>query len=320
MEKPVVSVCLITYNHEKYIEEAIESVLMQELDVPFEICIGEDDSSDQTRSICQSYAKRFPEKIKLFLRDRGTVIYKGGRPTGIYNFLETLKACSGEFIAILEGDDYWNYSHKLKEQIDFLRLNPEWSGCGHDCIVNEGDVSDESVPAIKKQTVRFTPINLLDVLSQGSQLPTASLLFRRSSIFPLPAWYMQEPSDWKLEVALLLKGELHKLDVTWSTYRIHPSGVYSGEKAIHQLNYRRRQAKELLSIKSFGKPEKGALRSYLAHTYRKYYPQLASQRPVQAVQLLLKFVVLSDMHFWIKIKHFSKTFFQILLRSEKNVN
>lgn len=287
---------------------------MQKLDVPFEICIGEDSSSDRTRSICEDYARQYPELIKLFRRNRDTVIFKDGKATGVFNFLETLKACSGEFIALLEGDDYWVDPHKLQAQLNLLRENQSWSGCGHACLIDDGALPPQKSEINDPQG--FESIELLDVLSNGSQLPTASILFRRSGLFPLADWYENEPSDWKLEAALLLKGELCKLKATWSVYRIHPLGVYSGENALHQLRYRERQASDLRRIPGLGKNHILAIRRYLAHTYRQYYPAFAQENPLRATYYLLKFVQFSDMNLMVKGKHFIKIFFRILFRKE----
>lgn len=90
-ETPLVSVKMITYNHEPYIAQAIEGALMQKTDFPYEILIGEDNSSDGTREICKRYADEYPDKIRLFLNDRKNVIYINGRPTVRWNFVNLLK-------------------------------------------------------------------------------------------------------------------------------------------------------------------------------------------------------------------------------------
>ncbi|MGI9517093.1 MAG: glycosyltransferase family 2 protein, partial [Pirellulaceae bacterium] len=110
---PLVSVCMITYNHAPYIARALDSVICQETSFPFEICLGEDESSDGTREICEEYARRYPDLIRMFCRSRNDVIYVDGHATGRFNLLETLKSCRGKYIALLEGDDYWCHPQKL---------------------------------------------------------------------------------------------------------------------------------------------------------------------------------------------------------------
>jgi len=112
------SVCMITYNHERYIAQAIESVLMQKTNFAFELVIGEDFSTDRTREICISYKRRYPEKINLILNEKNLGM--------IPNFVNTVHQCKGEYIALLEGDDYWTNPYKLQKQVDFLENNPDY--------------------------------------------------------------------------------------------------------------------------------------------------------------------------------------------------
>lgn len=123
--QPVVSVCIITYNHAAYIAECLDSVLMQETDFPYEIIVGEDDSTDGTREICKAYAEKHPDKIRLFLRYRKDVIYINGKKTGRFNYIENLKVARGRYIATSDGDDYWLVKDKLQWQCDFMEEHLE---------------------------------------------------------------------------------------------------------------------------------------------------------------------------------------------------
>lgn len=129
-----VSVRITTYNHAPYIRQAIEGVLMQQTDFNFELCIGEDDSTDGTREICKEYAAKYPDKVRLFLRQKKDKIYVNGRMTGKYNSRQTLKACRGKYIAALEGDDFWIDPKKLQIQFDFMEANPGLMMCGTRCL------------------------------------------------------------------------------------------------------------------------------------------------------------------------------------------
>jgi len=113
-----VSVCMITFNHEAFIAQAIESVLMQETDFDIELVIGEDCSSDDTGRICLDYQKKHPERIKLLLGERNLGM--------ILNFLRTFRACDGKYVAFCEGDDFWTDHHKLQKQVNFLEHNPDF--------------------------------------------------------------------------------------------------------------------------------------------------------------------------------------------------
>lgn len=124
MKDPKLSVILITYNHEKYIRRALDSVLSQETDFPFEVVIGDDCSPDDTKNIIKEYRNNYPEQIRLVHREKNT-----GRPT--LNVYETTMKCRGEYLAYLEGDDYWTDTKKLQKQVDFLESHPEYIACTH---------------------------------------------------------------------------------------------------------------------------------------------------------------------------------------------
>lgn len=119
---PLVSVHMITYNHEPYIRQAIEGVLMQKTDFEFELVIGEDCSQDKTREICFEYQKKYPEKIRVLWwhENVSRLGGNGGRVT---------VRCRGELIAFCEGDDYWTDPLKLQKQVDVMRKYPEVGVC-----------------------------------------------------------------------------------------------------------------------------------------------------------------------------------------------
>ena len=119
---PVVSVNMITYNHEPYIRQAIEGVMMQKTDFEFELVIGEDCSQDKTREICFEYQKKFPDKIRV-LWWHENVSKLGG------NSRRVRAHCRGEFIALCEGDDYWIDPLKLQKQVDVMRKYPNVGFC-----------------------------------------------------------------------------------------------------------------------------------------------------------------------------------------------
>jgi glycosyltransferase involved in cell wall biosynthesis len=127
-----VSVVVITYNHEQYIRQALDSILMQNVSFAFEILIGDDCSTDQTAEIIEEYQQRFPHIIKAILRSENIGATK--------NLYDLFLKCAGEYIAILDGDDFWTDKQKLKIQIDFLKNNESFIACTQRySVVDEND-------------------------------------------------------------------------------------------------------------------------------------------------------------------------------------
>lgn len=143
---PLISIVMIAYNLEKYLIDAIESVLDQKTNFKVELVIGEDCSKDNTRAIAIEYELKYPELIKVLLPEKNL----GLTP----NCIATHNACSGKYIALLDGDDYWTDSLKLQKQVEFLETHPEYSGCAHQSmkIVENGlhpnSLFGESIDAI----------------------------------------------------------------------------------------------------------------------------------------------------------------------------
>ncbi|WP_066633793.1 glycosyltransferase [Desulfolucanica intricata] len=131
-DKVMVSVAVITYRHEKYIRQALDSILMQETNFKYEIVIGEDASPDSTREILLEYKERYPDVIKLILHEHNVGASR--------NSYEVKKRCKGKYIAQLEGDDFWTDKNKLQKQVDLLEQNHEWVGVAHNhySVNNDG--------------------------------------------------------------------------------------------------------------------------------------------------------------------------------------
>ena len=119
----LVSVSMITYNHEAFIAEAIEGVVMQKTTFPFELVIGEDCSTDNTRAICIEYQKKYPDIIRLRLPEKNQGM--------MLNWINNIESGHGKYIALCDGDDYWTDPYKLQKQVDFMEVNPDFALCSH---------------------------------------------------------------------------------------------------------------------------------------------------------------------------------------------
>ncbi|WP_071843762.1 glycosyltransferase family 2 protein [Hymenobacter sp. DG25A] len=224
---PVVSVCCITYNHAAFLAEAIESVLMQKTNFVVEMVIGEDCSTDATRAIALEYASRYPEQIRVLLPKKNL--------GAMQNLMATMSACRGEFIAFLEGDDYWTNENKLQLQVDALRENTDCSFCFHDSNILS-DKFPEGLIFSQRIAPDILPIPSEDgCLLKFSQkhlikrwfVPSASMLFRSNSLcLPLPDWCA---SIFSGDRTLQLLSSRHGLSLyiprVMSTYRVHATGL-----------------------------------------------------------------------------------------------
>ncbi|PID57835.1 hypothetical protein CSB45_06335 [candidate division KSB3 bacterium] len=231
MASPCVSVCIQTYQHVRYIEHCLESVLMQKTDFPVEIILGEDESTDGTREICRAYAERYPETIRLFLRSEQDKIYIHGHKTGRFNFTENLKAAQGKYIALCEGDDYWTDPGKLQKQVNFLERHSDFAICFHDiehvCETQQGHV----VTASPK------PVSTFEDILKGNFIYTASCTFRNKLLDRFPAWYFSVlPGDWPLHVLHAQYGKIGYLHEVMAAYRTHDGGLWSRQSRLDTLS------------------------------------------------------------------------------------
>ena len=121
MDTPLVSVCMTTYNHEAYLPRAIESVLEQQTSFGVELVLGEDCSTDGTRAVCEAYAARYPDRIRLVTSAENV----GWRA----NYRRTFEACRGRYVAYLDGDDWWCDAHKLRRQVEYMESDPACGMC-----------------------------------------------------------------------------------------------------------------------------------------------------------------------------------------------
>ncbi len=224
---PLVSVWVITYNHVNYIGKCLDSILCQKTNFKFEICLGEDDSNDGTLEICKKYANKHPDIVRLFERKRTDPNRAGCIGVWQFNYIETLRACRGKFIALCDGDDYWSNDHKLQKQVDYLEQHQDLSGCYHKVgQVNEKDqiiCSDMGYPPIQRE--RYS----LDyLLRYGVFSPVLSVLFRnRENI--APDWFKKsQVGDILLHTGNLLHGDYGFIDEVMGFYRVHSQGLASG--------------------------------------------------------------------------------------------
>jgi len=220
-----VSVAMITYNHEEFIAQAVESALMQETDFDYEIVIGEDCSTDGTGEILKTYQKVHPDKVRVLPRERNLGIHR--------NFVDTLGSCTGKYVALLEGDDYWISPHKLQKQVDFLDNHPE-------CVLSFHNVKqfyqDGSREAMLRNSIDQKAILSLEDVLVDHSITTCSVMFRNGLVTELPPWFYTLPvGDWPFWILLAQHGNLGYINEVMASYRRHPGGLYSSKTCLEWL-------------------------------------------------------------------------------------
>lgn len=219
-----VSIAMITYNHEKFIAKALDSILMQQVNFEYEIVIGEDCSTDSTRDIVINYQNHYPEKIRLLLPETNLGMLK--------NFVQTLSACQGEYIALLEGDDYWTSPNKLQKQVNFMDNHPNYATCFHNVtVVYENGKLDAGNCCRLYQKEIFT----LEDLMLENFIETCSTMFRRGLFSEFPDWFFTlKQGDWPLHIFNAEYGNIGYINEVMGVYRIHQGGVWSKQSDIWQ--------------------------------------------------------------------------------------
>lgn len=225
MKTPMVTICMITYNHESYIRYAIDGVLMQKTSFQIELIIGEDCSTDNTRKIIRDYENKCNGIM--------FVDYHKANHGMIDNLISAIKSARGKYIALCEGDDYWTDPLKLQKQVDFLEANPEYGLVSSD--INLIDENGNPLPdnnMVKRQRENFKPtVDFFDLL-KTNQINTLTVCARAELMKELASriekeklWFVYDHWFW-LNIAL--KSKIRVFNEKMASYRVHSQGVSSG--------------------------------------------------------------------------------------------
>jgi len=235
-ENILLSVFMITYNHERFIGQAIESVLMQKTNFDFEIVIGEDGSKDRTKEIVLDYASKYPEIIKPIIQEKNVGMFK--------NASIVRARCKGKYVAILEGDDYWIDPLKLQKQVDFLEKHPECVICHTRAIVvnEDGNYIGSIIPSIK-DTKKFS--NIEDQLTRNV-IRTLTSVYRSGYVFELPDFAQKHwAQDWIMHIINAQYGLIGFITDITAAYRSTTTGMTNSKNNIDKIISKIKTYKEL---------------------------------------------------------------------------
>jgi hypothetical protein len=275
------SVAMTTYNHEGFIAQAIESVVSQKVDFEFEIVVAEDCSTDGTRAIVTDFSRRYPSRIVPLLRERNL-----GGPR---NLRGTLAACRGQYLALLEGDDYWTCTNKLQKQVDFLDAHPDCAICcsraqvRNECDTNSGVLRAQTgivfpahpngplaigpdLAGLLPVTPRAAGTYTLKDLLQENFIPTCTVVYRWGGLPRFPWWHSRSClGDLLLHAIVAGQKKIELLDDCMAVYRIHAGGIWSSRDRASQI--RENTAMLAALNRHLGHPYNNFLGAHIAQSY-----------------------------------------------------
>lgn len=237
---PLVSVCVPTFQHVNYIKKCLDSILGQKTNFPYEILIGEDDSTDGTREVCLSYAEKNTDKIRLFLRREEDKLIRFGRKFGRLNHLALYRSARGKYVCICDGDDFWVDDQKLQLQVDLLEKYPDASLCITDTFIENDPIGRPS--GLPDVFTIFTP----DQLRKKNYFGHISSWMMRNAMSELlksEVVIKASPLDMVVFTFYKIRGNTIYLPRLTSHYHLNPTGVFRSKsvkrnhKAMFEINW-----------------------------------------------------------------------------------
>ena len=213
MDNPILTIIVPVYNHERYIEKALQSIQKQDIEYTYEVIIGEDCSTDHSREILQEY--------QLMASDNYFFIYRDHNWGMLENISDLFYRARGKYIIVLEGDDYWIYYNKINEQIRFLESNKDFSGCAHSVVMVDADGRDSELRYMQEKGKGIYDVK--DYLHSLLPGQTASFMYRNyfseRKLFHYLGNNSLYPLDRFIAFVVVSKGKVYCTNEKWSAYR-----------------------------------------------------------------------------------------------------
>jgi len=210
-----ITVAINTYNHDAFLDQALEGVLMQQTTYPYEVLVVDDCSTDGTPDVLEHYARRHPGLIRAIVNERNQ--------GALSSMIQLFEQARGDYVATFDGDDYWTDPAKLQLQVSFLEANPDFVLCGHNCVMRNEWTGTETLRPDGGRDRILTTSDLIDF-----HLPAGSMVFRNGL---LPSWpeCFRSLAFGDRVIALMLSevGKVHYWTRPMSVYRIHAQGLWS---------------------------------------------------------------------------------------------
>lgn len=210
--QPLVSIMCTTYNHSKYISQALDGFLMQKTKFPFEVVVHDDASTDDTANIIREYHEKFPHIIQPILEVENQYSKHDGSLRRIVN-----SHLRGKYVAWCEGDDYWCSSEKLQKQVEYMETHPDCMMCFHAAsIETDGKIVKNYLICNEECDIGADRI----IEGGGMFCATASLCCRKEQFMQMPKYRLiAKVGDYPLQIMLASLGKVHYYPAIWSVYR-----------------------------------------------------------------------------------------------------
>lgn len=213
-----VSVSIVTYQQSSFIRQAVESTLNQVTDFPFEVIVGDDASTDGTRDTLADLQQAAPDRLRLLLAERNYGDF------GLSNVMATIDSADGEYIAFLDGDDFWTEPYKLQRQVAFMDAHPE-------CAISAHRVRHLTAAGTKGLSVRPGNEDGLwnfERLLHVNFTPKSATMVRRSALTHLPDWYRRteiSSAAWLFNLLVANGGPIGYINEVMAAHRVHEKSV-----------------------------------------------------------------------------------------------
>jgi glycosyltransferase involved in cell wall biosynthesis len=208
-----VSVIVLSYNHEKFIRESLESILSQKTNFDFEILVGDDCSTDDSREVIKQLHKKHSKQLRLIFPPKNLGPNR--------NYLNCFMKSRGDYIAFCEGDDYWIDSDKLQKQVDFLDSQSDFGGV---CTNNRWWL--ESSQTFEDSIMKQGAITF-EELVEGNLINSQSSLFKKSLVGDIDWIQSLKIGDWALHLMVTMQKPYYRLADVTTVYRLHEGGIHS---------------------------------------------------------------------------------------------
>lgn len=259
--KPAVTVVCITYKHEEYIRQALDSFLMQKTNFKYQIFVGEDNGPDGTADIVREYAEKYPDKIVAFLREKNMGAQR--------NLVDMCSKAKSPYIAFCEGDDYWTDEYKLQKQYDLMEAHPEYRACfaeteilaDEDWYLNSYYKAYNGIRSIPRSIPNYKrkPELKMDYYIKFGPAHTSSMFFRWNYELVIPEWYYTHLyGDHPMMMMQVGDGILGYIPEIMSVYRRSDVGILMNDDIVeHFINTRESWIEMAMDLEQYFKENYG---------------------------------------------------------------